>query len=161
MTKVDGNYWMKGVEFGEVRGRLIQEFFDLMDKDYQEREWINIPETDGFDHYFSFAVELFDDLMLYDCLEEQRKPDILIGKCLKDQKEIDKLMNVAYLTDKLIEEDNYTNEEYLSSEYLEPMRKAAKEAFDVFMENEKDNKEFCDWIAELQAKRARGERESE
>ena len=37
---IDIDYWMKGVELGQIRGGIILYLLDLMDGSYQEREWI-------------------------------------------------------------------------------------------------------------------------
>jgi hypothetical protein len=50
---------------------------------------------------------------------------------------------------------------FFPSPYLEPMRQASTKAFRVLMENEKDNKEFCEFIAKLQEKRKQGSLENE
>ena len=41
-----------------------------------------------------------------------------------------------------------TNDKYLASPHLEELRKISKVAFDEFMKNEEDNKEFTDFINE-------------
>lgn len=70
---------------------------------------------------------------------------------MKTKQEAEKLYDVVFWSDKLMTSCT-TNQEYLSSPYLESMRKAAGEAFTVFMENEKDNKEFCEFITVCKAK---------
>jgi hypothetical protein len=168
---IDIDYWMKDVELGQIRGGIILYLLDLMDGAYQEREWIekdkeeyakNHNKNTRFGANFSFPVELFDDLNLYENIEKKEMPYYHIGRSLKSRREAEKLYYVVYYSDKLMDDARKghddlcyrpTNQEYLSSPYLEPMRKAAGEAFKVFMENEKDNKEFCEFIAGLQEER--------
>ncbi|WHA05387.1 hypothetical protein N3Z17_02435 [Candidatus Bandiella numerosa] len=170
MKEIDVHYWIKNVESPQVRGILILELLDLMDGSYQEREWIekdkeeyvkNDNKNIRFDANFSFPAELFEDLCLKECITGEEVIDGHIGYSLKTKEEAEVLYKFAETFYKF-KADVYnehqgdsrpTNQEYLSSPYLEPMRKAAGEAFKVFMENEKDNKEFCEFIAGLQEER--------
>ena len=167
MKEIDVHYWIKNVESPQVRGILILELLDLMDGSYQEREWIekdkeeyakNDNKNIRFDANFSFPAELFEDLCLKECITGEEVIDGHIGYSLKTKEEAEVLYKFAetFYKFKADVHNNHqgdsrpTNQEYLSSPYLEPMRKAAGEAFKVFMENEKDNKEFCEFIAGLQ-----------
>lgn len=67
--------------------------------------------------------------------------------------ELNKLVRDAYL--KTNPGENAKNEEYLSSPYLAKLHEASKEAFETFMDNEKDNKEFCAFIEDLKMKQGR------
>lgn len=155
IKEIDGDYWITGVEVPEARGSIILYLLDLMDKSYQEKEWVKEGNDISFDQEFSFSWDMIlDEMCICDDLEKGEPPYRLLGYSLKTKEEAEKLYNVAYYMDLLVDECiDCDNAKYLSSEYLEPMRIAAKEAFDVFMANEKDNKEFCDWIEELKAKR--------
>ena len=70
-------------------------------------------------------------------------------------KEAEYLYKVAELIDKLYKEiycpnwPNFVKAKnciYLNSPYLHELRKMSKEAFNVFMNNENDNKEFIDYL---------------
>ena len=159
---IDSDYWIKGVKLGQIRGRLIQEFFDLMDKEYQLYDWIEKDKEeyrkDGnknvrFHANIWFAVEMiFDELDLQVSLDKGTAPYEDIGCYLKSREEAEALYEVAKYLGPMAD-DCYTNDEYLSYPDLEPMRQAAGEAFRIFMENEKDNTEFCEFIEDLKVKR--------
>ncbi len=173
MKEIDVHYWMKNVELPQIRGVLILEFLDLMDGYYQEKDWVerdkkeyvyNDDKSTRFHANFSFCVESFDDLDLYQNIKDKKIPYQLLGECLKTSQEAEKLYEVVYYSDKLMKDAfkgrsswyyTPTNQEYLLSPNIELMRKAAGEAFKIFMENEKDNKEFCEFIAALKEKRIR------
>lgn len=146
------DYWMKGVTFGQMRGRLIQELMDLMDKEFQERKWIRSDRDDYFQWHLSFPMEmLFDELGLGDYLKKKAPPYGFIGGTLKSREEAEALYEVALHMYPMI--DNcYYDKDFLESAHLEPMRAAAKKAFEVFMENEKENKEFLEFIEHFKKK---------
>lgn len=152
MTVRDPNAWTHGVQFAQIRDRIIYYLLDLMDTAYQEREWLEEGKETSFYHYFSYAVELFEDLNLYDDVDEEKMPYKEIGLSLKSKSEAEALYKVVYWTNKLLEVER-VNKSYLASPFLTPLREASAKAFEVFMENERDNKEFCKFITELQNKR--------
>jgi hypothetical protein len=169
MTEIDIDYWMQGVELPQIRGRVILELLDLMDGEYQRRDWIekdkkeyveNDDKDTRFDANIYFCYELFEDLSLEECVEGKEEIEEHIGYSLKTLQEAAALYKFAEMFYKFyygVRADRQgvipTNEAYLSSPYLEPMRQAAGEAFKVFMANEKDNHEFCEFIAKIEAER--------
>ena len=152
MNSIDLDYWMKGVELGQIRGRLIRELLDLMDFEYQKRAWIKEGDDTSFDDDISFAREMFfDELSLDDYLKKKEPPYNGIDVILKSRKEAEALYAVVEILHPM--NRLYSrNSEYLSSPHLPKLHKAAREAFEAFMENEKDNKEFCDFINECEVR---------
>ncbi|CAL7961097.1 conserved hypothetical protein [Alphaproteobacteria bacterium] len=155
MSKIDINYWMKDVEFGQRRGRLIREFLDLMDPEYQKRNWIKKGDKPSFRNGICCAIEMiFDELDFRDFLEKEEMPNECIGWYLKSVKEAEALYEVAkYL--RPLGDNCYTNQEFLESPYLPKVHKASRGAFEIFMENEKDNVEFCKFIEDLKKQEGR------
>jgi hypothetical protein len=155
MKEVDIDYWMKGVRFGQYRGRIIREFLDLMDASYQEREWVEQQSNTSFVANIEFPFDMFfNELDLQEYFDKKAVLYNWIGEIFKDEREVDALHSVSKILYKLCK-SCYYDEDFFASPYLESMRQASAEAFRVFMENEKDNKEFCEFIAELQERRKR------
>jgi hypothetical protein len=153
MKDIDIDYWMKGVKFGQYRGRIIRELLDLMDGAYQEREWVKEGTNDFFAANIEFPFDMFfNELDLQDYFDNKEFLYNWIGEIFKTKEEVNALHEVSNILYKLCK-SCYYDEEFLSSPYLTPLREASAKAFIVFMENEKDNKEFCEFIAELQVKR--------
>jgi|GEM_PF-4956223 len=151
----DIDYNIKDVELAQVRGCLILYLLDLMDFEYQKRAWIKEGNNISFHEEINYAEEmLFDDLDLRDYLEKKEMPYDRIGEFLKTKEEAEALYKVAEASWPMVT-DCYTNDDYLTSAYLPKLHKAAREAFEAFMENEKDNKEFCNFIEELKKKEGR------
>ena len=167
---IDIDYWIKDVPLGQIRGHIILYLLDLMDGEYQIRDWIekdkpeyvkNDDKNTRFGANISFPAELFEDLCLKECITGEEVIDGHIGYSLKTKQEAEVLYKFAETFYKFKAdvynnhqgESSATNQEYLSSPYLEPMRQAAGEAFRIFMENEKDNTEFCEFIEDLKVKR--------
>ena len=161
--EIDINAWTRGIKLPQTRDRLIFYLFALMDKEYQLYDWIekdkeeydpkNDDKNTRFHDNIWFAVEMiFDELDLQVSLDKGTAPYDNIGWYLKSREEAEALYEVAKYLGPMAD-DCYTNDEYLSYPDLEPMRKAAGEAFRIFMENEKDNTEFCEFIEDLKAKR--------
>ena len=94
----------------------------------------------------------FNTLSLDDCFEKKEVMHGWVGDIFKDTKEADALHAVSILLYKICK-SHHTKEEACSSPYLKPLRQASAEAFKIFMENEKDNKEFCHYIKILQDER--------
>jgi len=146
------DYWMKGVTFGQMRGRLIQELMDLMDKEFQERKWVDANYDHSFYSNISFAMDMFfDELSLREYVNKKSPPYNFIGDLLKSREEAEVLYNVAVYLAPMAHECYY-DKDFLESAHLEPMRAAAKKAFEVFMENEKENKEFLEFIEHFKKK---------
>jgi hypothetical protein len=153
MNKIDIDYWMKGVKFGQMRGCLILYLLDLMDAAYQEREWVKEGANDFFAANIEFPFDMFfNELDLQDYFDNKEFLYNWIGEIFKRKEEVDALHEASCMLYKLCK-SCYYDTEFLTSPYLTPLREASAKAFAVFMENEKDNKEFCEFIAELQAKR--------
>jgi hypothetical protein len=119
----------------------------------------NWPEDkggDGFDTQIGFAVDMiFNELGIDRYLYKKRDISEVIKVYLKSTIEAKCLLKLADLMDNLLKDvfkvksiytDTGTDEEYITSLYLSSMRDAAKECFLIFIENEKDNKEFCNFI---------------
>ncbi len=162
MTEIDVHYWIQGVELPQIRGMLTLYLLDLMDGEYQQREWVEKDSDTSFHQSILFPWELFDDLNLYNYLKVGKIPYNHVGLSLKTKLEAEKLYNLVDLSEQLSKDAcagnndvcySPPNSAYLSSPYLEPMRQAAGEAFKVFMANEKDNHEFCEFIAQIEAER--------
>ena len=133
---------VKKVELVEKRYEFIHYLRDLSDEEYQRYNWHNPKNNYGFwGGGLKYVVNLiFDEQCMERFLEDKIAPYGFIGEVLKNRKEAEALYKVVELLDKLLDDaPNNTDEEYLNSIYLEPTRKAAKEAFDVFMESEQDN----------------------
>lgn len=148
--EVDVDYWMTGVELGQIRGRLIRELIDLMDRKYQEEKWIY--DHDGsFYNEISFPFEMLDDLSLFSAIDNNTIPYDKIGTVYKSRKEVDEVMKLArsFYHFANLDDPPETNEEYLTAPELQELRELSLEAFLVFMENEKENEEFCKFILEL------------
>ena len=132
----------------ERRSELIMWLTALMDEEYQMREWVQkwLKEGSnrGFANGMSGAFDMIFEEMAVDEKNLKREYD-LIGLFLKDKQEAEILYKLAKVFLKLYFHCR-TNEEYLASPYLPRLRKASKEAFDIFMANEKDNKEFLEFV---------------
>lgn len=154
--------WITGVESPYIRSSIIVYLLDLMDPVYQQREWIKEDWETSFRENLWFSVDMiFNELNLDYYLEEKKIPYERIGIYLKDEKEAEALYKVAEVMDQLMQDvyqgnsEMPKNEKYLSSPYLPMLHEASKEAFEIFMENEKDNKEFCEFIEDLKKKEGR------
>jgi hypothetical protein len=140
---------IKGVKLPHRRSELIVNILDLMDGEYQEREWIEKKKEKrgevSFGDEFYFCVEMFDDQNMFEAVEEQRMPYDDIGWSLKSKKEAEVLYEIAKPLRWLSHNCHY-NQEFLESKELYDLREESGKAFGVFMENEKENKEFCEFI---------------
>lgn len=142
---------MKDVQFPQMRVRLIQELFDLQDIEHQEKEWFSNEYKYNFDFEFAFVIETFEDLQIFDVIDKGTDITEDIGLFYKTKKEPEAAVKVASIIRAILKEldcarNKATNEQYRNSKYLTLLRESAKEAYDIFMENEKDNKEFLDFI---------------
>ncbi|WP_339040175.1 SCO4402 family protein [Candidatus Lariskella endosymbiont of Hedychridium roseum] len=145
---------IKGVKLAERRGELIVNLLYLSDVEYQMRKWVN-PKCDSqgrhnsFSNEIDFTFDFFDDLnLLGDDLDEIKRDQYdAIGWYLKSDKEVEIICAVAEVL-RLLCHNCYTNEEYLSSPHLALLRERSAKAFHIFMENEKDNEKFCQWLYE-------------
>jgi hypothetical protein len=147
------------VELPDLRHELIMRFLDLSDADYQQREWIEnwkdkapYPERsfgDDIERYRDF----FEDWGVFNYVDQRKVPYEDIGSWLKTEQEAEALYKVAEHLLPLPMEC-LTNAEYLSSPHLPKLREAAKEAFDIFMANEKDDKEFCERVEKVKQEHA-------
>ena len=145
MSKIDINYWLKNIKYGQIRGQIILYCLDLMNKNYQMKKWLVDGDETSFRYNIHYAFEFLVEDLMEDYIDSNIVPSEQIGEYLKTENEATILLEVAKKLDKLVLSCR-TNPEYLSSPYLSPMRKAAKECFAIFMENEKDNNEFCDFV---------------
>jgi hypothetical protein len=152
MTEMYNNdYWIQGVKLPQRRGELILTLLDVMDGKYQEAKWIYYSaegKTIGpisFNHEIASEAELLEDLGLFGALDDGIVPYDNIGWTYKTEKEVDIVLAVAKMI-RSYWHNYYTNEEYLSAPELHELRALSLEAFLVFMENEKDNKKFCNFI---------------
>lgn len=103
----------------------------------------------------AFSAEMFfDELGLVDEIESGEFPYDRIGIYLKSREEAEALMKAASCL-RILYHKYSTNSEVLSSPYIPMLHQASKEAFEIFMENEKDNKEFCEFIEDLRKKENR------
>lgn len=136
---------MKQVESPYMRNELILNLMDLMDEEYQMREWLKSDSKTIFGSNMSFPFDFFDDLNLFEYLDKKEAPINEIGNYLKDEREAEIIYKVAYYLDYLCINCG-TNEEFLASPSLSELRKASKEAFEIFMSNEQDNKELLEYI---------------
>jgi len=149
MSNIDIDYWLKDIKYGQIRGRVFGVLLELMDKNYQMLNWPEDKGGYGFDTNIGFAIEiLFDELDLNENIKVSTTPDRRIGYYFKNKYEMISVVNVCKDLDPLWDESK-TDEEYLNSPYLSPMRKTAKECFVVFMDAEKENKEFCDFVLKV------------
>lgn len=146
---------IKDVELPHKRAELIVVLLDLMDSEYQKRTWIKEGNDISFQQEIWFPFDMFfNEMFLDNYLESKTMPYDKIGYSLKSEKEAEKLYKVCEILDTLCQ-SCVTNDEYLSSPHLPKLHQAAREAFEAFMENEKDNKEFCNFIEELKKKEGR------
>jgi hypothetical protein len=140
----------KGEIYKDYKESLAVHFMKLMDRTYQQREWVDKHNQDPDNWDFSTSLEFVEESIVEYMLNHFKDghppvPTNLIGKILKDEEEAKALQKVAALLCDLFDTCT-TNEEFLASPYLPKLRFAAKEAFDLFMKNEKDNKEFNEFI---------------
>ena len=155
---------LKNIKFPERREELILTLMDLSNYKWQEVVYTSISKNFttslngeyGIHYTLAEAIGIiFDELGLDDFLKKTQYPYIQIGIRLKSRKEAEYLYKVAELIDKLYKEiycpnwPNFVKAKnciYLNSPYLHELRKMSKEAFNVFMNNENDNKEFIDYL---------------
>jgi hypothetical protein len=147
------------VKFPGMRSELIFSLLDLSDADYQQREWIEnwkdkarYPER-SFGDDLEMYRDFIEDLDIFNYVKQKKMPYDHIGYWLKTEREAEALYKVAEYLEPLPMEC-FTNAEYLSSPYLPKLREAAKEAFDIFMANEKDDKEFCERVEKAKQENA-------
>ena len=149
---------IKDVKYGSRRSELIFFLLDLMDEKYQDK-WLKDNGGYGFDSNIGFAVEIiFDELDIDSYLSQKKNIKDIIGIYLKDTVEAIALLKLANLMDDLLKDvfksksvhtDTGTDNEYLASPFLIPMRKAAQDCFVEFIKNEKDNKKFCEFVLKV------------
>jgi hypothetical protein len=144
------DYWIKGVELPQVRGRLIHELLDLSDEEYQKFVWGDPKRKHGFYSKFTMTEEMiFDDMNVKTDEEPPYDPEHYV---LKSDREAELLLKVAQEMDNLTDSvNNFTNEEYLNSPYWPKVISTAKEAYKEFIKNEQDNKEFLEFIEIVKA----------
>jgi hypothetical protein len=161
---------IKGVQLPEIRSELIVTLIYLMDGSYQEREWIEKTEPgmqESFDAEFGFCFEMIEDLNLFWDIKNDNIPYDSIGYVYKDKKEVDAVLKIAILTYNLFKmaskrstgDDYPTNRGYLESKELYDLREESEKAFAVFMENEKENEEFCKFMYEVIIEQKRASKE--
>jgi hypothetical protein len=157
-----GYYGIKEVRLTRIRGELILTFKDLMDGSYQEREWIEKTEPKrgevSFRDDFDFCIEMFDDQNMFQAIEKKKMPYDDIGWSLKNKKEAEALYDAAKPMDYLSDNCSY-NKEFLESKELYDLREESEKAFAVFMENEKENEEFCKFMYEVIIEQKRASKE--
>ena len=150
---------VRQVTLPEKRRELILYLMNLMDEEYQLREWVQKwqlhegPDT-SFKWKISFPFEAFEDLDLFERLKEKKLPADQIGIVLKSNCEAKILYKVAQYLHSICFKC-YTNEEYLTSPCLPKLRKASKKAFNIFMANEKDNKELLEFVEHVKKEQNR------
>ena len=148
MKKIDADYWLQDIKYGQMRGQLILYCLDLMDKKYQEK-WLKDNGGYGFQTEMGFAYEMFfDELDLAKNVKSNTTPDDGIGDFFKTTKETYAILQVCKHLRPLWRESD-DDKDFLSSPHLSPMRSAAKECFIEFIKNEKDNKKFCDFVLKV------------
>jgi hypothetical protein len=144
--EIDSDYWIKNVKYGQIRGRIIQEFLDLMDKEYQERKWLESNGGYGYDTQIGFAAEMFfDELNLAENVKTSTPPLEDIGDFYKTKEEAIAMLDVCSLLRPMYH-NLKRDDEYVSSPFLSRLREKSRAAFLIFMENEKENEEFCKFI---------------
>lgn len=148
MINIDSDYWMKDVELKQIRGRLILTLLELMDKKFQEDNWIskNIePKSNFFASEMCIqGEELFDDLLWYDYFSEEDKLKKRLKLFLKPN-ELEPLLLVYKPFNRMLLDYQYDHE-FMNCLELPIMRKKSLEAFKIFLENEKDNYNFCEYV---------------
>lgn len=151
MLDIDIYYWMKGVRFKQIRGSLIEKLLSLMDGKYQEERWIYETDTGkatSFHNELRPSIELFESLSMFDRIKEDSMRYGDIGWSLKTKDEVEALYKVARPLSHLVQ-NCYYNKEYLSSQALLELRELSLKALVAFIRNEKENTEFCKFIAGL------------
>lgn len=141
----NNDFMIVDVECPGHRERLFTYLLDLMDKTYQEENWIKAEKDRSFYNNIHYAFEFLAEDLFDDFVEEQSAPYEMVGEYLKDKKESEIILDTATKLTKLVISCKI-NSQYISSPLLPELRKSAKEAFTVFMANEKDNKEFCNFV---------------
>lgn len=139
---------IKDVKYGSRRSELIFFLLDLMDKKYQEK-WLKANGGYGFQTEIGFAYEMFfDELDLAKNVKSNTTPDDGIGDFFKTTKETYAILQVSKHLRPLWRESD-DDKDFLSSPHLLPMRGAAKECFIEFINNEKDNEKFCNFVLKV------------
>lgn len=151
MNKIQDNHWIQDIKHPARRQELIFCLLSLMDKQHQENKWIypaKFGSQESFDAEINFTMDMIiEELFMDVCIEENKLPLDKISIILKDKNEAQKLFDVAEMLCAMSEYQ--TNKEYLTSSELPKLRRASLEAFEVFMENEKDNEKFCKFIVDI------------
>lgn len=135
----------------DMRERLIKYLLGLSDKPYQESAWMRGGKTKYFYSNLRYPFQMIFDELLIDT-DNEEIPYHLVGDILKSNQEAEALYKVAKILDDMVSATQYDyDEEYQTSPFWDPMVAAAKEAYDVFIANERDNKEFLQFLEEVKA----------
>lgn len=146
MTEIEKSYWVDGVDLPNFRSRLIIAVLDLMDKKYQEDNWLDKKLNQNSrcfaEKIFMIGEEFFDDLLCFRLPEQ--KDDLLknLSYMLKEG-ELEPLLEIYYPLEKLFFDYQYDHE-FMTCPELPIVRQRSLEAFKVFIENEKENYNFCE-----------------
>ncbi len=146
--KIDSDYWMNDIELKQFRGRLILTTLELMDKKFQEDHWVD-KNLDPMAKYFAEEIfligeEFFDDLLKYDYHSSKEELLENLSYMLKDG-ELEPLLKIYNPLEVLFFDYQYDHE-FMSCPELPMVRQRSLEAFKVFLENEKDNGNFCEYV---------------
>jgi len=119
----------RGVEFPWMRAELLENLYDLSDRDFQRRIWIE-HKYPHENYYADFDMVIH---YLYDDTQVATDPYDWIGAVLRDEREAEAMVPVGRAIDRLLDElgKDKTDKEYIESPLWDDVVRAARAAFAI------------------------------